>query len=130
MIAGARLASRRALAAWIVAASMLASVSVVARDAPPLAEVRASTLPAEARDVLARIHAGGPFRYDRDGVVFGNFEKLLPIRPRGYYHEYTVRTPGARNRAARRIVCGGPKEAPDACFYSDDHYASFRRIAE
>jgi len=95
-----------------------------------LAVVSLQELPREARELLVRIHRGGPFDYDRDGVVFGNRERLLPARPRGYYHEYTVRTPGERTRGARRIVCGGEREAPDACFYSDDHYRSFRRIRE
>lgn len=93
-------------------------------------EVAAATLPREARDVLDRIRAGGPFRYERDGVVFGNRERSLPPRKRGFYHEYTVATPGARNRGARRIVCGGPREQPEMCYYTDDHYASFRRIRE
>jgi ribonuclease T1 len=82
----------------------------------------------QAKETYDRILAGGPFRYDRDGVVFGNRERLLPSRARGYYHEYTVPTPGQRTRGARRIVCGGPRTAPDACFYTDDHYRSFRRI--
>lgn len=74
---------------------------------------------------------GGPFPYSKDGSVFGNRERQLPARTRGYYREYTVRTPGSRDRGARRIVCGGaaPK-APDACFYTDDHYTSFRRIVQ
>lgn len=87
-------------------------------------------LPAEARDVLARVRAGGPFRFERDGVTFGNRERQLPVRKRGFYHEYTVVTPGAHHRGARRIVCGGPRRAPDVCYYTDDHYASFRRIRE
>ena len=87
-------------------------------------------LPREARETLNSIAAGGPYRYGKDGVVFGNFERVLPRRPRGYYHEYTVRTPGARNRGARRIVCGGPPRQIDNCFYSDDHYTSFKRIIE
>jgi ribonuclease T1 len=95
-----------------------------------LPEVALAALPAEAREVHALIHRGGPFPYDRDGVVFGNREKLLPLQPRGYYREYTVRTPGANNRGARRIVCGGKPAAPDACYYTDDHYRSFRRIRE
>jgi ribonuclease T1 len=116
---------------FVLAAATCLAPPATAREAPPpVGEVRATALPKEAREVLERIHDGGPFRYDRDGVVFGNYEHLLPARPRGYYREYTVRTPGAKNRAARRIVCGGPKKAPDACFYSDDHYRSFRRIAE
>jgi ribonuclease len=71
---------------------------------------------------------GGP--YEKDGSVFGNRERLLPASPRGYYREYTVKTPGAKNRGARRIVCGGkPPTRPEACFYTADHYASFQRIA-
>ena len=79
--------------------------------------------------MMALVYQGGPFRYDKDGVVFGNRERILPAHPRGYYREYTVRTPGERSRGARRIVCGGLKPAaPDACYYTDDHYASFRKI--
>lgn len=95
-----------------------------------LDEVHVDALPKEGREVLVRIHAGGPFRYERDGVVFGNREKLLPGKPRGYYHEYTVPTPGARNRGARRIVCGGPKTEPVVCYYTADHYQSFARIRQ
>ena len=93
-------------------------------------DVAVASLPSQARDVLAQIRSGGPFRYERDGVVFGNRERILPSKPRGHYHEYTVPTPGASDRGARRIVCGGAKRTPDACYYSDDHYASFRRIRE
>ena len=91
----------------------------------PLAE-----LPAEARQTESLIRAGGPFPYAKDGMVFGNRERLLPRQPRGYYREYTVSTPGARDRGARRIVCGGrAATTPAACYYRADHYASFRRIA-
>ena len=83
-------------------------------------------LPAEAADTLARIAAGGPFEHAQDGTVFGNYEGLLPHQPRGYYHEYTVETPGARTRGARRIITGGTP--PDVYYYTDDHYRSFRRI--
>ena len=73
---------------------------------------------------------GGPFPYDKDGTVFGNRERLLPGKPRGYYREYTVETPRAKNRGARRIVCGGePPVRPEVCYYTADHYASFARIA-
>jgi len=94
------------------------------------ATVELSGLPREAVDTLHLIAAGGPFPYPKDGVVFGNFERLLPQGRRGYYHEYTVPTPGAHNRGARRIVCGGPLKRVDNCYYSDDHYASFKRIVE
>jgi len=83
-------------------------------------------LPAEAHATLARIASGGPFPYDRDGVVFGNFEHRLPEHPRGWYHEYTVPTPGVDHRGARRIITGG--NPPVEWYYTDDHYASFRRI--
>ncbi|MEP7063931.1 MAG: ribonuclease [Betaproteobacteria bacterium] len=113
----------------MVACALL--VAVASAGGPlPLVDVQARGLPAEAREVLVRIHAGGPFKYARDGVVFGNRERLLPSEPRGYYHEYTVGTPGARNRGARRIVCGGAERKPVECFYTDDHYTSFRRIRE
>jgi ribonuclease T1 len=91
-----------------------------------ISEVALSTLPAEAKETLRRIKQGGPFSSPRDGVVFGNYEKRLPKAQRGYYHEYTVKTPGARNRGARRIVCGKPAE----CYYSDDHYQTFKLIRE
>jgi len=93
-------------------------------------EISVRALPVEARDVLALIRTGGPFRYERDGVVFGNREGLLPPQPRGYYHEYTVPTPGAKNRGARRIICGGPRKSPAVCYYTADHYRSFARIRE
>ncbi|GAA3912358.1 ribonuclease domain-containing protein [Luteimonas lutimaris] len=83
-------------------------------------------LPAEALDTLALIERGGPFPNRQDGGTFQNRERLLPKRPRGYYREYTVRTPGSRDRGARRIVSGG--RPPAEFFYTDDHYRSFRRF--
>lgn len=94
-------------------------------DAAP-ASISIAELPPEARDTLRLIRQGGPFPYPRDGAVFGNYEKRLPLQPRGYYREYTVKTPGARNRGARRIVCGPPPE----CYYTADHYRTFQRIKE
>lgn len=91
-------------------------------------DIAVQALPAEARATLAHIRAGGPFPYERDGVVFGNRERILPPRSRGYYHEYTVPTPGVKSRGARRIVCGGDSATLAECYYSDDHYQSFRRI--
>lgn len=113
----------------------LASLMPSSAQARPTAglgtDVTLSGLPPEARRTDQLIHSGGPFPYAKDGVVFGNYEKRLERRPRGYYHEYTVPTPGARNRGARRIICGGnaPTE-PDACFYTEDHYSSFHRIVK
>ncbi|NQW93605.1 MAG: ribonuclease [Polaromonas sp.] len=88
-------------------------------------------LPAQGQDVMRLIFEGGPFKYEKDGTVFGNREKILPAKNRGFYREYTVKTPGERTRGARRIVCGGLKPAaPEACYYTDNHYASFRKIAK
>ncbi|MFJ6521890.1 ribonuclease domain-containing protein [Streptomyces filamentosus] len=100
------------------------TVSAPAQRASSLPVVRESELPPEARTTLARIRAGGPFPYAKDGTVFSNFERILPPRKRGYYHEYTVRTPGERDRGARRIVTGGEGER----YYTDDHYESFREV--
>lgn len=88
--------------------------------------IAVADLPNEGRETLRAIKRGGPFAYDRDGVVFGNFERALPKQPRGYYHEYTVKTPGARNRGARRIIGGRDGEY----YYTDDHYQTFKRIRE
>ncbi len=89
-----------------------------------------SALPRQGQETWELIRRGGPFPYGKDGSVFGNRERLLPAKQRGYYREYTVRTPGSRDRGARRIVCGGQPRVPDACYYTSDHYASFRRIVE
>jgi ribonuclease T1 len=90
--------------------------------------VSVAELPAEGASVYRQIPQGGPFKYDKDGSVFGNRERLLPGQTRGYYREYTVATPGLSHRGARRIVCGGPPRTPDTCFYTADHYDSFRKI--
>ena len=100
-------------------------------ESDSLGSVSLSQLPAEARNTHRLILAGGPFSHHQDGVVFGNRERILPRMPRGFYHEYTVDTPGARDRGARRIVCGGsPPTNPESCFYTGDHYASFQRIVQ
>jgi ribonuclease T1 len=88
--------------------------------------VRLADLPYEARQTVRLIRRGGPFPYERDGVVFGNFERLLPRRERGYYREYTVPTPALDHRGARRIVMGRGGEL----YFTDDHYRSFRQVRE
>jgi ribonuclease T1 len=92
------------------------------------ATISVANLPRQGAQTYALIFQGGPFEYEKDGVVFGNRERILPAQKRGYYHEYTVKTPGSRNRGARRIVCGGQPTTPDTCYYTADHYASFRKI--
>lgn len=128
--ASARFAGALALAA---AAGLLGSGPAAAREAPgrpaPAATVALAELPPEAGRVHRAILAGGPFRHAKDGVVFFNRERLLPREQRGWYREYTVPTPGARDRGARRIICGGRiPTAPQACWYTGDHYASFALI--
>ncbi len=89
-----------------------------------------SELPPQAQAIERLIRSGGPFSERQDGMVFGNRERRLPLRPRGHYREYTVPTPGAVDRGARRIICGGAqRRAPEACFFTADHYATFSRIA-
>ncbi|QHE89093.1 hypothetical protein F9K07_29155 [Hydrogenophaga sp. BPS33] len=126
----------KALAITLIAA--LGTILVQARTPDAAAAgsnaavmVEVSGLPVQGQEVLGRIRQGGPFRYDKDGSVFGNRERLLPGEKRGYYREYTVPTPGVRHRGARRIVCGGFKpRVPDTCYYTEDHYSSFRLILQ
>ena len=92
--------------------------------------VAVAQLPPQGRATYRLIHQGGPFPYDKDGVVFGNRERLLPAHPRGYYREYTVPTSGIRGRGGKRIVCGGPATTPAKCYYTADHYASFRTVID
>nr|WP_254632770.1 ribonuclease domain-containing protein [Deinococcus sp. GbtcB9] len=88
-----------------------------------------SDLPREGQQVMRQIAQGGPFRYAKDGTTFGNRERRLPTRPSGYYREYTVPTPGETDRGARRIVCGGqPDTRTDDCYYTPDHYRTFRSL--
>jgi ribonuclease T1 len=100
------------------------------QDAPNATQVTISRaeLPRQGVETYDLVFKGGPFPYDKDGSVFGNRERLLPLFKRGYYREYTVKTPSTRNRGARRIVCGGPVMQPETCYYTADHYASFRKI--
>lgn len=131
---GVKLTGVVALAVVVAAA---ASTFVVQARSPahnPLpgsavASVALTGLPVQGREVMEQIHQGGPFRYEKDGTLFGNRERQLPGQKRGYYREYTVPTPGLSHRGARRIVCGGQRpQAPDACYYTEDHYSSFRLI--
>lgn len=128
----ARLVGKLGLASVLVFFA-LSGASVQARgvvdEQSPV--VALSSLPKEAQQTQQLIRSGGPFPYAKDGSVFGNRERLLPRRERGFYREYTVPTPGSRNRGARRIICGGRQPTdPEACFYTADHYASFRQIAQ
>ena len=91
-----------------------------------IATVHAADLPKEVRQTIALVRKGGPFPYKRDGIVFGNFERLLPIHERGYYREFTVPTPRSRDRGARRVIVGKAGEL----YYTDDHYGSFRRVLD
>jgi len=127
-------ASRFALAGLLLALLATGADAHDTRGTMPQQSSQASIalgeLPAQGQRTYQAILNGGPFKHDKDGTVFGNRERLLPSERRGHYREYTVDTPGARNRGARRIVCGGqPATAPTACWYTADHYASFRRIA-
>jgi len=107
-------------------AALLALLLSFSAFATPEGEIEKKQLPPEAVETIALIRKGGPFPYERDSAVFGNRERLLPVRERGWYREYTVRTPGERTRGARRIVAG----RDGTLYYSDDHYRSFRRILE
>lgn len=95
-----------------------------------LGTIALADLPSQARDTLKLIKSAGPFPYKKDGTVFSNRERILPKQPRGYYTEYTVKTPFSRDRGARRIVAGGDPKISGEYYYTDDHYASFKRIKE
>lgn len=125
------------LALSAVLATSLSTMLVQARTpssvlpGSAVASVAYTGLPPQGQEVMEQIRQGGPFRYEKDGTVFGNRERLLPSQKRGYYREYTVPTPGLRHRGARRIVCGGQQpRLPDACYYTEDHYSSFRLIVQ
>jgi ribonuclease T1 len=132
--------SARSKLVWLIAFLVLLTATlVVARVVPVFApgtpvlapdEIAVRDLPREARDTLALIRQGGPYPYRKDGTVFQNRERLLPRQPRGYYTEYTVRTPRSRDRGARRIVAGGDPRTSGEYWYTEDHYQSFRRIRE
>ncbi len=113
---------RLLLALWLACAAWSAN----AAQSQSITTIDRGELPIEARQTLQLIASGGPFPYSRDGIVFGNFEGRLPAQVRGYYQEYTVPTPGSRDRGARRIISGKAGEA----YFSNDHYRSFRKIRE
>ncbi len=106
--------------------ALLAALACAGADAREVRSIGLAELPAEARETLRLIDAGGPFPYRRDGITFQNRERRLPEQPRGYYREYTVPTPGSRDRGARRIVTGD--KPPLVFYYTPDHYKTFRRI--
>ncbi len=122
---------RRFAAFWALLATIVLGAPALARSFNDTGDAGIGTipvaqLPVEARETLHLMRSGGPFQYAQDGVVFGNREHRLPRRPPGYYREYTVRTPGARDRGARRVISGQAGEL----YYTDDHYRSFKRILE
>lgn len=116
----------------LLAGALFSPLGVLAKGSNgPAGTVARAELPPEAQVTEVAIRSGGPFNYSKDGAVFGNRERRLPAEARGYYREYTVPTPGAQDRGARRIVCGGHKPTvPDTCYYTADHYSSFRRIVQ
>jgi ribonuclease T1 len=126
-------ASKLVLACILLSATVASPILVHAKG-PQQSDLQATVLvaelPRQGQETYRLIRQGGPFPYDKDGSVFGNRERLLPLEKRGYYREYTVKTPGSRDRGARRIVCGGRPQTPDACYYTSDHYASFRKVVE
>jgi ribonuclease T1 len=121
------------LLSWLVCLPLGAEAPAPRPANPAKADsaiVSLASLPPQGAETYRLILQGGPFPYEKDGTVFGNRERLLPAHPRGYYREYTVPTPGLSHRGTHRIVCGGNvRRSPDACYYTADHYASFRRIA-
>ena len=117
---------RRLLALLCLALALSATARENLHENPGHAGIAEARLPSEARETLRLIDRGGPYPYRRDGVVFKNLERRLPQKQHGYYREYTVPTPGSRDRGARRIITG--EKPPDVFYYTDDHYRSFRRI--
>jgi ribonuclease T1 len=149
MASAMRLAWRRVplqQLAWIVLAVTVSAFALARGGVPQPDEIRLHDLPPEARHTLQLIQRGGPYPHERDGIIFGNYEKLLPAAQRGHYSEYTVTTPGVRHRGARRIVVGCERQRPvqppssllrlahcrngGELYYTADHYRSFRRIVE
>lgn len=134
LIAAVTLATTAALGTTAYAApapaSHPAASYVVPTSAAAIDTCALSSLPSQAGDTLDLIHSGGPFPYDQDGTVFSNREGILPDESSGYYHEYTVITPGSPDRGARRLIGGGAKTTPVHVYYTSDHYASFCEVDE
>jgi len=113
---------------WAAMAPLVGASEAKLAFGAPLQTISQHALPAHGMETYRNIQQGGPFPFEKDGAIFGNRERILPLQKRGYYREYTVKTPGSRNRGAKRIVCGGPATAPETCYYTTNHYASFRMI--
>ena len=126
VVVGYLYAQRHAMVTPPVAPPIAASTAEPESGATPSGQLPVF-LPPEARHTLALIASGGPYPHNQDGTIFGNYEHLLPDKPRGWYHEYTVEMPGAHDRGARRIITGG--NPPEVYYYTDDHYRSFREFA-
>lgn len=124
--------SRRGLLNVLGTVVLVCTITVQAKaplSTQTLPVIALQALPKEGQETYRNIRKGGPFPYEKDGTVFGNRERILPRKDRGFYREYTVRTPGSRDRGARRIVCGGYElRDPQACYYTADHYTSFSVI--
>ena len=120
----------RFIARWLAVSALAFMPFAHAQKAPPgareIGDVPYAYLPSEAKATIVLIRKGGPFPYAKDGAIFGNREGILPRQNRGYYREYTVKTPGERSRGARRIVWGKGGEF----YYTEDHYNHFKRVRE
>lgn len=123
------------LSVGLFAAQSIATAREAATPKINLPEIGVRDLPKEGRETLTLIRKGGPFPFAKDGSIFANRERILPKEPRGFYREFTVKTPRSRDRGVRRVVCGGAvaKQQPqplEFCYYTDDHYTSFKKIKE
>ena len=116
--------------AAIAAALFLGGSATVSAEAATASTgtVCNSALPSQAHDTEDLIAQGGPYPYSQDGTVFSNREGVLPAKSSGYYHEFTVETPGSSTRGARRIVTGGAEADRVDDYYTSDHYATFDLI--
>ena len=128
LIAAVTLATTAAFGSTAYAAPAPAPATSTAYVAAAIDTCALSSLPSQAADTLDLIHSGGPFPYRQDGTVFSNREGILPSESSGYYHEYTVKTPGSDDRGARRLIGGGAMTTPGNVYYTGDHYASFCEV--